>query len=179
MREMPIHALGDLRPDLPEDGDVWIAPDARIIGNVRLQPGASVWFTSVLRGDSELIDIGPGSNVQDGCVLHVDPGFPLTVGERCSVGHSAVLHGCTVGDGTLIGMGATVLNGCTIGRNCLVGANALLTQGSSFPDESLILGTPAKAVRALSDDEIARCRATADGYVERSRRYRNELSDPL
>jgi carbonic anhydrase/acetyltransferase-like protein (isoleucine patch superfamily) len=174
---MPLHRLGALAPDLPPSGNYWIAPDARIIGNVRLGEGATVWFGAVLRGDSELIDIGPGSNVQDGCVLHVDPGFPLTLGEHVSVGHRAILHGCTVGEGSLVGMGATVLNGCRVGRNCLVGANALLTQNAVFPDGSLILGSPAKRVRDLTEEEIARCRRTADGYVRNVARYGQDFAD--
>ncbi|MDX6806501.1 gamma carbonic anhydrase family protein [Terrihabitans rhizophilus] len=174
---MPLHRLGALAPDLPSIGNYWIAPDARIIGNVRLGEGATVWFGAVLRGDCELIDIGSGSNVQDGCVLHVDPGFPLTLGKHVSVGHRAILHGCTVGEGSLIGMGATVLNGCVVGRNCLVGANALLTQNAVFPDGSLILGSPAKRVRDLTDEEIARCLRTAEGYMRNVARYGQDFSD--
>jgi carbonic anhydrase/acetyltransferase-like protein (isoleucine patch superfamily) len=176
---MPVHTLGTLTPDLPAEGTYWIAPDARLVGNVRLGTGATIWFGAILRGDSELVDIGPNSNVQDGSVLHVDPGFPLTLGDHVSVGHCAILHGCTVGDGSLIGMGATVLNGCVIGKGCLIGANALLTGGTIVPDHSLVLGAPAKVVRPLTEAEIARCRRTAEGYVRNVARYHADLGPEL
>jgi carbonic anhydrase/acetyltransferase-like protein (isoleucine patch superfamily) len=168
---LPVHNLGPLRATLPAEGTYWLAPDCRLIGDVRLGEGVTIWFGAVLRADSEPITIGPNSNVQDGSVLHVDPGLPLTLGENCSIGHSAIVHGCTVGDGSLIGMGATVLNGAVIGKSCLVGANALVTKGSVFPDRTLILGSPAKAVRELTDDEVAGCLKTAAGYVRNVRRY--------
>ena len=165
-----IHTLGEQSPELVGDGH-FVAPNATIIGNVRLQPEASVWFNCVIRGDNELIEIGPGSNVQDGSVLHTDPGFPLTIGRGVTVGHKVMLHGCTIGDNSLIGIGSTVLNGARIGSNCLVGASALITEGKSFPDGTVILGTPAKVVRELSDEEIAGLKETASHYVENAARY--------
>jgi carbonic anhydrase/acetyltransferase-like protein (isoleucine patch superfamily) len=165
-----IHTLGEQSPELVGDGH-FVAPNATIIGNVRLQPEASVWFNCVIRGDNELIEIGPGSNVQDGSVLHTDPGFPLMIGRGVTVGHKVMLHGCTIGDNSLIGIGSTVLNGARIGSNCLVGASALITEGKSFPDGTVILGTPAKVVRELSDEEIAGLKETASHYVENAARY--------
>ncbi|MFN3260879.1 MAG: gamma carbonic anhydrase family protein [Pikeienuella sp.] len=170
-----LYALDGVAPQTPEDGDFWIAPGAAVVGNVRLGAGASIWFNAVLRGDNELIDIGPGSNVQESSVLHTDPGFPLTVGAGCTIGHKAILHGCTVGEGALIGMGATVLNGARIGRRCLVGANALVTEGKEFPDGWLIMGSPAKPVRELDEDAMARLRLSALHYQERMRRFRAGL----
>ncbi len=151
---MPVYALGDLAPELPETGAFWIAPDAHVIGKVRLHADVGIWFGAVLRGDNELIEIGARSNIQEGAMLHTDMGFPLSVGADCTIGHHAILHGCTIGDNSLIGMGATVLNGAKIGRNCLVGANALVTEGKEFPDNSLIVGAPARAIRVL-DAEAA------------------------
>jgi carbonic anhydrase/acetyltransferase-like protein (isoleucine patch superfamily) len=168
---MPIRALGDLAPTLPK-GRHFIAPDAFIVGNVILEDEVSIWFGAVLRAEYEHIRIGARSNVQDGTVMHVDPGFPLTLGKDVSVGHNAIVHGCTVGDGTINGMGATVLNGAVIGENSLVGANALVTGGMKFPPRSLILGAPAKLVRELSDAEVADTLATADGYVKLIDKYR-------
>ena len=168
---MPIYSLDDIAPELPPDGEYWIAPDAHVIGRVRLRPGASIWFGSVLRGDNELIDVGEGVNVQEGSLLHTDPGFPMTLGRNCTIGHHAILHGCKVGEGSLIGMGATVLNGAVIGKSCLVGANALVTEGKSFPDRSLIVGAPAKSVRQLDDAAVERLGTTAEHYVRNWRRY--------
>lgn len=172
---MPIYDLDDLRPVLPEDGAFWVAPDADVIGNVRIGRDASIWFAAVLRGDSELIDIGAGANVQDGCVLHVDPGFPLTLGENVTIGHSAIVHGCTIGPCSLIGMGATVMNGAVIGAGSLVGANTLVPEGKVFPERSLIVGAPARRIRAIDDEMAARLLGTAQRYVERARRYRAGL----
>ncbi len=171
-----LYALDGKAPELPTDGDYWVAPGAVVVGNVRLGEGASIWFGTVLRGDNELIDIGPGSNVQDLCVFHTDPGMPLTIGANCTIGHRAILHGCTIGDGSLIGMGATVLNGAKIGKGCLVGANALVTEGKEFPDGSLIVGAPAKAVKEL--DEAARMKllASAAHYQANARRFRQGLA---
>lgn len=146
-----------------------------MIGKVRLDEGASVWFGAVLRGDNELIHIGPDSNVQDGAVLHTDPGSPLTLGRGVTVGHQAMLHGCEIGDGSLIGIHAVVLNGARIGRNCLVGANALVTENAVIPDGSLVLGSPAKVVRTLSDAQQAQLAANAQVYVANARRYLEEL----
>lgn len=168
---MPIYALGDLAPELPADGAFWVAPDAHVIGRVLLGAEASVWFGAVLRGDNEPITIGARSNVQEGAMLHADPGFPCTVGEDVTVGHHAILHGCIVGDGALIGMGATLLNGARIGAGSIVGANALVTEGKEFPERSLIVGAPAKAVRTLDEATVERLRASAAHYVANWRRY--------
>jgi carbonic anhydrase/acetyltransferase-like protein (isoleucine patch superfamily) len=174
---MPLYALDGVTPKLPEAGRYWIAPGARVIGRVRLGVDASVWFGVVLRGDNEEIYIGPGSNVQDNSVLHTDPGFPLSIGEKCTIGHRAVLHGCEIGDNSLIGMGATLLNGAKIGRNCLVGANALVTEGKSFPDNSLIVGSPAKVLRELDQDAAAHLAESAARYVANWRRYVKGLTE--
>ena len=168
---MPIYALGDLAPELPEAGAFWVAPDAHVIGRVRLGVEASVWFGAVLRGDNEPLTIGARSNIQEGAMLHADAGFPCTVGEDVTVGHHAILHGCTVGDAALIGMGATLLNGVRIGAGSIVGANALVTEGKEFPERSLIVGAPAKAVRTMDEAMLERLRASAAHYVANWRRY--------
>ena len=170
---MAIYELDGERPDLPER--YWIAESATVIGRVRLKSDASVWFGSVLRGDNEWIELGERSQIQDNSTLHTDPGFPIVIGDNCVIGHNVMLHGCTVGSGSLIGMGAIVLNGAKIGSNCLVGAGALVTEGKEFPDNSLIVGTPARALRALDDkarDAIAR---GADIYVRRWQQYAKGL----
>jgi carbonic anhydrase/acetyltransferase-like protein (isoleucine patch superfamily) len=172
---MPIYSLDDISPILPEAGRFWIAPDAHVIGRVRLGADVTLWFGCVLRGDNELIDIGEGANIQEGALLHTDMGFPLSVGPNCTIGHHAILHGCAVGANALIGMGATVLNGAKIGANCLVGANALVTEGKTFPDNSLIVGAPARAVRTLDAGDLERLREPARHYVENGRRYRSSL----
>jgi carbonic anhydrase/acetyltransferase-like protein (isoleucine patch superfamily) len=172
---MPIYALDDQGPDLPEAGRFWIAPDAHVIGRVRLALDVGIWFGAVLRGDNEWIEIGERSNIQEGAMLHTDHGFPLTVGPDVTVGHHAILHGCTVGAGSLIGMGATVLNGARIGAGCLVGANTLVTEGKAFPDGSLIVGAPAKLVRKLDGASIERLRQSALGYVRNHRRFATGL----
>ena len=169
-----IVTLGDGSPEFVGDGH-FVAGNATIIGRVRLREAASVWFGCVLRGDVEWIDVGEGSNVQDGCVLHTDPGFPLTIGAGVTVGHRVMLHGCTVRDNALIGIGSTILNGAIIGRDSIVGANSLVTEKKAFPDGSLILGSPARVVRPLSGDEIAANRASAAHYVANAARYRREL----
>ncbi len=168
---MPVYALGDLAPELPETGAFWIAPDAHVIGKVRLHADVGIWFGAVLRGDNELIEIGARSNIQEGAMLHTDMGFPLSVGADCTIGHHAILHGCTIGDNSLIGMGATVLNGAKIGRNCLVGANALVTEGKEFPDNSLIVGAPARAIRVLDAEAARRITLSAAGYVKNWKRF--------
>ena len=168
---MPTYALDDHAPILPEAGDYWIAPDAHVIGRVRLASGVGIWFGAVLRGDNELIDIGERSNIQEGAMLHTDRGFPLTIGPDATVGHHAILHGCTVGAGSLIGMGARVMNGARIGAGCLVGAGALVTEGKVFPDGALIVGSPAKAVRELDAAAIEGLRQAALGYVANQRRF--------
>jgi carbonic anhydrase/acetyltransferase-like protein (isoleucine patch superfamily) len=168
---MPLYALDDIEPELPRDGRFWIAPDAHVIGRVRLGEDVSVWFGSVLRGDNELIDLGDRTNIQEGSMLHTDMGYPLTIGPDCTIGHHAILHGCTIGENSLVGMGATVLNGAKIGPNSLVGANALVTEGKEFPENSLIVGSPAKAIRTLDASAIERLRWTALHYVENWRRF--------
>ena len=167
---MPVYALDQLFPSVHESS--WIADSATVIGNVHLAAETSVWFGCVLRGDNEPLVIGRGTNIQEGTVLHTDVGFPLTLGEHVTVGHQVMLHGCTIGDGSLIGIQAVVLNGARIGRNCLVGAGSLVTEGKEFPEGSLILGSPAKAVRRLEPDEVARIGAAAHRYVRNAQRYR-------
>ena len=157
--------------------DAWVAPDANVIGNVVLEAGASVWFGATLRGDNERIAIGARSNVQEGCVLHTDIGFPLDVGPDCTVGHGAILHGCALGAGCLVGMGATVLNGASLGEGCLVGAGALVTEGRSFPPGSMILGAPARAVRELDGAARAALLASAASYVANAARFRAGLRE--
>lgn len=168
---MPIYSLDDISPDLPEPGLFWIAPDAHVIGKVRLGQDVGIWFGAVLRGDNELIDIGAATNIQEGAMLHTDEGAPLSVGAGCTVGHHAILHGCTIGENSLIGMGATVLNHARIGRNCLVGAHALVTEGKEFPDNALIVGAPAKAIRILDEAAVERLRWSARHYVDNWKRY--------
>lgn len=172
---MPIYSLDGHAPDLPPEGEYWIAPDAQVIGRVRLAPGASVWFGSILRGDNELIDVGAGTNIQESCILHTDMGFPMTLGSGCTIGHGAVLHGCTLGDNALVGMRATVLNGAKIGQNCLVGAGALVTEGKEFAAGSLIVGAPAKAVRTLDEAAIAQLTRNAEHYVQNWKRFAGRL----
>jgi len=170
---MTIYALDGLAPEIA--GDVWVAPDANVIGKVRLLPGSSVWFCATLRGDNEMIELGEGSNIQENSVLHSDLGFPLTIGADCTIGHKAMLHGCTIGDGTLIGMGATVLNGAVIGKGCLIGANALITEGKVIPDGSLVMGSPGRVVRQLDDAAIAALLGSAAGYRANARRFATGL----
>ena len=165
--------LGDQQPDIAEDA--FIAPSAVVIGDVKLQAESSIWFGAVLRGDIETITIGRGSNIQDGTVCHTDPNNPCTVGEYVTVGHMAMLHGCTIGDHSLVGIGATLMNGSSVGKECIVGAHALVTEGKRFPDGVVIMGAPAKVVRELTDEDRAKLRANADRYVQRARRYQQEL----
>ena len=168
-----IYALDGIAPEIAED--TWVAPDANVIGRVVLEPGASVWFGCTIRGDNEEIRIGAGSNVQENCVFHTDPGCPLTIGADCTIGHKAMLHGCTIGDGSLIGMGATVLNGAKIGRGCLIGAGALVTEGKEIPDGSLVMGAPGKVVRDLDEVAKAGLLASAEHYRQNMRRFRAGL----
>ena len=170
-----IYKLNKNKPQFPEDGDFWVAPDANVIGKIHLNTGASVWFGATLRGDNEWIDIGAGSNVQENSVLHTDIGFPLTIGRNCTIGHKAILHGCIIGDQSLIGMGAIVLNGAQIGRNCLIGAGALITEGKIIPDNSLVVGAPGKVVRSLTEAEIEGLLASATGYQTNMRRFAKGL----
>jgi carbonic anhydrase/acetyltransferase-like protein (isoleucine patch superfamily) len=172
---MAIFELDGEAPELPADGRYWIADSAVVIGRVRLKSDASVWFNAVLRGDNEWIELGERSQIQDNAMLHTDPGFPLTIGENCVIGHNVVLHGCRIAANSLIGMGAVVLNGAKIGRNCLVGAGAVVTEGKEFADNSLIVGSPARVVRAL-DEKAARAIANgADIYVRRWQQYAKGL----
>jgi carbonic anhydrase/acetyltransferase-like protein (isoleucine patch superfamily) len=166
---MPIYELDGQAPDLPQE--CWIAETAVVIGRVRLGVAASVWFGSVVRGDNEWIEVGAHSNVQENCTLHTDLGFPLTVGPNCTIGHNVVLHGCTIAENSLIGMGAILLNGVKIGRNCIVGAGSLLTEGKTFADNTLIVGAPARAIRALDAEAIEMLRESADLYVRNFRRF--------
>lgn len=168
---MPLYALDDHEPEIADPALVWIAPDAQVIGRVHIGRDVGIWFGAALRGDNEPIRIGDRSNVQEGVIMHVDPGFPLTVGEDVTIGHGAIVHGCTIGDGSLVGMGATVLNGARIGRGCLIGANALVTEGKEFPEFSLIVGAPARAVRTLDAASVEGLRQGALRYVGNARRY--------
>ena len=170
---MAIYELDGRAPQMA--ASAWVADSAQVIGDVALGEDVSIWFGSVLRGDTANLQIGAGSNIQDGSVLHADPGQPLVVGERVTVGHQVMLHGCTIGDESLIGIGAVILNGAKIGRNCLVGAGALVTEGKEFPDGSMIIGSPAKAVRALSAEQIDGLRKSAQHYIDNARRYQSGL----
>ena len=163
---MPLYALADL---------YWIAPDASVIGKVEIGEDVGIWFGAVLRGDNEPIVIGKSTNIQEGAMVHTDPAFPVTIGEGCTIGHHAIIHGCTIGDNSLIGMGATVLNGAKIGSNCLVGANALVTEGKEFPDGSLIVGAPARAIRTLDEAAIEGLRRSARNYVANWQRFARDL----
>lgn len=168
------YRLGDVCVDAHPQS--WIAPTATVIGNVRLQANASVWFGAVLRGDNELIDIGENSNVQDGAVMHTDPGSPLTLGKNVTIGHNAMLHGCTVDDGSLIGINAVILNGARIGKHCIIGANALIGEGKVIPDGSLVMGSPGKVVRELTELQKQMIEAGAAHYVQNAQRYARDLS---
>ncbi|MCT7375444.1 gamma carbonic anhydrase family protein [Chelativorans salis] len=172
---MPIYALDGENPEFTDEQTGWVAPDATLIGRLHIGRNVGVWFGAVLRGDNEPILIGDDTNVQEQTVMHTDMGFPLTVGRGCTIGHRAILHGCTIGDNTLIGMGAIVLNGAQIGNDCLVGAGALVTEGKIFPDRSLIVGAPARAVREIDEEAVAMLRASAAHYVENAKRFRRGL----
>lgn len=172
---MPLYALDGIEPSLPADGRFFVAPDAHVIGKVRIAADVGIWFGAVIRGDNELIDIGEGTNIQEMCMLHTDPGAPMTIGAGCTIGHKVILHGCTIGTNTLIGMGSTILNHARIGNNCLVGANSLVTEGKEFPDNSLIVGSPARAVRTLDDAAIARLKLSAASYVKNAHRFKAGL----
>lgn len=170
---MTLYTLDGIAPEMADGA--WAAPSAQLMGKVRLGAEASVWFGAVLRGDNELIDVGAGSNIQENTVCHTDMGFPLTIGRDCTIGHRAMLHGCTIGDETLIGMGATILNGAVIGRNCLIGACALITEGKEIPDGSLVMGSPGKVVRQLTEAQIEGLRRSAEGYRRNAARFRAGL----
>jgi carbonic anhydrase/acetyltransferase-like protein (isoleucine patch superfamily) len=171
---MAIYKIGDITPDV--DASAYVTDSASVIGKVRLAANTSIWFGAALRGDNELISIGEGSNVQECAVLHTDMGYPLTIGKNVTIGHQAMLHGCTVGDGSLIGIQAVVLDGAKIGRNCLVAAGALVTSGKEFPDNSLIMGSPAKAVRELTDAQISDIQKGVQTYIERAAFFRQQLT---
>jgi carbonic anhydrase/acetyltransferase-like protein (isoleucine patch superfamily) len=172
---MAIFELDGEAPELPPDGRYWIADNATVIGRVRLKSDASIWFGSVLRGDNEWIELGERSQIQDNATLHTDPGFPISIGDNCVIGHNVVLHGCTIARNSLIGMGAIVLNGARIGRNCLVGAGAVVTEGKVFADHSLIVGTPARAVRTIDEAAVQAIARGADIYVRRWQQYAKGL----
>jgi carbonic anhydrase/acetyltransferase-like protein (isoleucine patch superfamily) len=170
-----MYEIDGYRPELPEDGRYWIAPSASVIGKVRLKTDTSVWFGAVLRGDNEWIELGERSQIQDNATLHTDPGYPITIGPNCVIGHNVILHGCSIGAETLIGMGAIILNGAKIGANCLVGSGAVVTEGKTFPDKSLIVGAPARIIRAIDDATVALIAGGADIYVRRSKLYAKGL----
>ena len=173
---MPIYPLGELTPKV--DPDSWIAPNATLIGQVEVAKGASIWWNCSVRGDTDLLSVGENSNIQDNSVLHTDPGIPMVVGKNVTVGHRVILHGCTIGDNTLIGMGSTLLNGSVIGKNCLIGANTLIPEGKVIPDRSLVVGLPGRIVRELTDEEVAGLQTSADRYVAQWQRYERELGSP-
>lgn len=172
---MAIYELDGKTPELPADGQYFIADTATVIGNVRLKSNASVWFGSVLRGDNELIEVGEGSNVQDNCTFHTDPGFPLTIGKNCTIGHNVILHGCTIEDGALIGMGAIIMNGARIGKGCIVGAGAVITEGKKFEDRALVVGAPARVIRSLTEDQVKAMTYGAPHYVHNGKRFKAGL----
>lgn len=170
---MSVYSLDDTKPQLADD--VWVASSATVVGNVILEAGSSVWFGTVIRGDNEPIKIGARSNIQDNAVLHSDPGSPLTIGADVTVGHQAMLHGCTIDDNSLIGIGATVLNGAKIGKNCLIGAHALITEGKVIPDNSVVMGSPGKIVKQVPQAQEAMLKASADYYVKNAQKFKNGL----
>ena len=176
---MAIYELGGARVETPGEGKFWVAPNAVVLGRVRLEEDASVWFGAVLRGDNELITVGARSNVQDGSVLHTDPGFPLTIGPDCTIGHMVMLHGCTIGARSLIGIGSIILNGAKIGEECVIGANALIPEGKDIPPRSLVMGSPGKVVRELSDDDVKRFTGAAARYVANWKRYAADFREQV
>ena len=171
------YSLGDKK--VVAKGDHWIADNATVIGSVVLEEGASIWFNCVVRADNDVVTIGEGSQLQEACVVHVDPGHPCTLGKNVSIGHMVMLHGCTIGDNTLVGIGSIVLNGAKIGKNCLIGANCLITEGKEIPDNSLVMGAPGKVVREVSEQQAMIMAAGAHHYVENWKRYRRELTEVL
>lgn len=170
-----IFSLEDSSPELPDEGEYFVAPNAMLIGKVILEPMASVWFGAVLRGDNEPIRIGAKSNVQDGCVLHTDMGYPLTIAEECTIGHMAMLHGCTIGRNCLIGIGSTILNGSRIGENSIIGAHSLIPEGKEIPPNSLVMGTPGRVVRQLGDEDAKNINKLSGHYMDKLRRYNASL----
>lgn len=172
---MPIYELDGQGPEFPAEGEYWVAETAVLIGRVRLKRNSSVWFGAVVRGDNEWIELGEGSQIQDNCTLHTDMGYPLTIGKDCVIGHQVMLHGCTIGDNSLVGIGSIILNGAKIGKNCLIGANCLITEGKEIPDNSLVMGAPGKVVREVSEGQARVLTASAHHYVENWKRYHREL----
>lgn len=172
---MAIFALENTAPQLPEGDNFWIADSAQVIGRVRIGQDVGIWFGAVLRGDNELIDVGAGSNVQEGCILHTDMGYPLTIGTSCTIGHNAILHGCEIGENSLIGMGAIVLNGAKIGKNCVIGAGSLVTEGKIIEDNCLAVGSPARVVRQIDDDGVSALKESARNYVVNAKRFKQNL----
>lgn len=168
---MSLFEFDGIRPEIADEGRCWVAPTAAVIGRVVLDLDTTVWFGATLRGDNDVIRVGEGSNVQDGCVFHTDPGFPLTIGRRCTIGHQAMLHGCTIGDNSLVGMGATILNGATVGRNCIIGAKALIAEGKTIPDNSLVMGIPGRVVREVTAENLEANEAAACVYIEKLKKY--------
>ena len=171
---MALYELDGMAPELPSDFS-FVAENATVIGKVRIGSDVGIWFNAVLRGDNEMIDVGARTNIQENAVLHTDMGFPLTIGEGCTIGHKAMLHGCTIGENSLVGMGATILNGAVIGKNCLIGAGALVTEGKEIPDCSLVMGSPAKIIRTLSEEQQARLVMSAEIYVKNFKRFKAEM----
>lgn len=174
---MTLYALDGVAPTVPDDGEYWVAPNAQVMGKVILESGVGIWFGVVLRGDNDPIFVGEGTNIQENTAIHTDAGYPVTIGKNCTIGHNAIIHGCTIGDNSLIGMGATVLNGAVIGRNCLIGAGALVTEGKVIPDGSLVVGMPAKAIRSLDADTIEGLTQSALHYQDNMRRFRDGLKE--
>lgn len=174
---MALYALDDQAPKTPASGRFWVAPGAHVIGRVEIGEDVGIWFGVTIRGDNEWITLGARTNIQENTMIHTDWGFPVSIGEGCTIGHGAIIHGCSIGDNSLVGMGATILNGARIGRNCLVGANALVTEGKEFPDNSLIVGAPAKAIRTLDDDSVAKLRLSAENYVKNWQRFAGGLRE--
>jgi carbonic anhydrase/acetyltransferase-like protein (isoleucine patch superfamily) len=172
---MPLYALGEMQPKIPSPDRFWIAPTATVVGNVEIGDEVGIWFGAVLRADNDRIVLGDRTNIQEGVMIHNDRGFPVTIGPGCTIGHHAIIHGCTIGDNSLVGMGATILNGARIGNNCLVGANALVTEGKEFPDNSLIVGSPARVVRTLDQTAVEGLRRSSAHYVERWKLFARDL----
>ncbi|MEZ8006831.1 MAG: gamma carbonic anhydrase family protein [Amylibacter sp.] len=172
---MTIYSFQDIKPKLPLDDDYWVAPNAQVIGKVRIGSGCGIWFGAVIRGDNELITVGDGTNIQENCVLHTDKGLPLNIGENCTIGHSAILHSCIIGNNSLIGMSATILNGVKIGINCLIGAGALVKEGTEIPDNSLVVGMPAKVIREIKDSDVIKLHKSAKDYQHKMRIFRKSL----
>ena len=174
---MPIYSLGEKKPQLPENELYWVAPDAHVIGDVILGKDVGIWFGSVLRGDNDVIRIGNETNIQENTIIHVDPNTPVTIGNNCTIGHNAIIHGCTIGNNSLVGMGATILNNAKIGNNCLVGAGALVTENKEFPDGWLIVGSPAKAVRELNQEMIDNMTRSSNHYVANFKKFVKEMEE--